>query len=76
MNTNNILTKKSKATRIYSQTFQKLVINEYKKGFLSVEKLTRKYGLKNSGVILSWIQNDPEFMIPIHTSSNYPFQVQ
>lgn len=76
MNKNYILTKKSKATRIYSESFKQLVVNEYKKGFLSIEKLQRKYGIRKQSVIWGWIKNDPEFEARRHTSRDYPFRVR
>jgi len=69
-----MLTNKSKNTRIYSQTFKSRVIKEYKNGFLSIEKLQRKYGIKKRGTILTWIQEDPSIKL-IQTSNDYPFKI-
>lgn len=74
MTRRNMLTKKSKSSRIYSQTFKNRVIQEYKNGFLSIEKLQRKYGIRKSGTILKWIKEDGHIEV-IHTAKSYPFKI-
>jgi len=74
MTQRNMLTKKSKGSRIYSQTFKNRVIQEYQNGFLSIEKLQRKYGIKKSGTILNWIKEDGRIEM-IHRTDNYPFKI-
>ncbi len=69
-----MLTKKSKNSRIYSQAFKNRVIQEYKNGFLSIEKLQRKYGIRKIDTILNWIKEDGSIEL-IHTADNYPFKI-
>ncbi|MFP2996125.1 transposase [Spongiivirga sp. MCCC 1A20706] len=70
-----MLTKKSKKTRIYSQTFKSRVIEEYKNGFLSIEKLQRKYGITKSGTILKWIKEDGSIEAIYTTENHFPFKI-
>ena len=41
----------------YSESFKKLVTKEYERGLLSIINLQNKYGIQESGTILSWIRD-------------------
>lgn len=48
------LTKKEKPAIIYSESFKRMVVKEYEKGFLNKEQIQTKYCIGGNSSVLEW----------------------
>ncbi|HSM47573.1 MAG TPA: transposase [Draconibacterium sp.] len=57
---------------IYSEEFQRAVVNEVSNGILNKEEARIKYGIKGNSAVLSWIRKFDASKTKVMTSSKTP----
>lgn len=65
---NNKLKTLQRPYRIYSESFKRLVVEEYESGHLNKDQLQRKYDIRGNQCIKNWLRKYSKLAYPVYKS--------
>lgn len=71
---NNNLKKLQRSPRSYSESFKRLVVEEYEKGHLNKDQLQRKYDIRGNQCIQNWLRKYSKLAYPRYKSIGRPMK--